>query len=139
MKFREFLKELHAEVIDGVVEDLRIIAEWAYEEAMRRKAFANHTGALSSSIGWAIAKDGQLLHVGGFIASGLGGGEGRVAGLSLARDMARDSKGIQLILLAGMDYATNVETKGFDVTTSGELLMEELVEWWSTTTERKNA
>lgn len=139
MEFQEFLKELHAEVIDGVVEDLRIIAEWAYEEAMRRKAFANQTGALSSSIGWAIAKDGQLLHVGGFIASGAGGSAGRAAGLSLAREKARDSKGIQLILLAGMDYATNVETKGFDVTTSGELLMEELVTWWASKTDSKNA
>ena len=139
MEFQEFLKDFHDEVVDGVVEDLRIIAEWAYEEAMRRKAFANQTGALSSSIGWAIAKDGQLLHVGGFIASGVGGGAGRAAGLSLARDMAKHSSGVQLMLLAGMDYATNVETKGFDVTTSGELLMEELVSWWASKTDSKNA
>ena len=36
MEFQEFLKDFHDEVVDGVVEDLRIIAEWAYEEAMRR-------------------------------------------------------------------------------------------------------
>ena len=43
------------------------------------------------------------------------------------------------MLLAGMDYATNVEAKGFDVTTSGELLMEELVTWWASKTDSKNA
>ena len=48
----------------------------------------------------------------------------------MVSDLARENNGISLILVAGAPYATQVEAQGFDVTTSGELLAEELVEWW---------
>ncbi|WP_296957725.1 hypothetical protein [Porphyromonas sp. oral taxon 278] len=130
MEFREFLDEFVKESFAEIVEDLRFIAQGAYEEAMSRRGYKDDTGALSSSIGWAISQDGKILHSGGFVSSGEGGAEGRSAGLKLVRSMASQSKGIQLILVAGMDYASHVEAKGFDVNTAGELVAEELVNWW---------
>lgn len=55
----------------------------------------------------------------------MGQSQGRRAIDELAR-----GGGIKLILVAGMDYAQEVEARGFDVTTSGELLAEEMISWW---------
>lgn len=130
MEFSAFLKEFQEETMSEAVANLVFVAEEAYEEAMQRKTFHKQTGALSSSIGWAVSRDGKILRTGGFRSSGREGGAGRSSGLALVRDVATGSRGICLILVAGMDYASYVEAKGFDVTTAGELLAEELVKWW---------
>lgn len=129
MELREFLDEFRKETISEIIESLRFIAQGSYEEALRRKRFANDTGALVSSIGWAISYDGKIVHSGGFTGNGINSSVGQSAGREVVADLAR-GKGIRLILVAGMPYASYVEAKGFDVTTSGELLAEEMVEWW---------
>ena len=117
MEIREFLEEVRKDTITEIIENLRFIAQGSYEETLRRKQYADKTGRLSSSIGWAISYGRKV-------------SAGQTAGRDVVSELARENNGISLILVAGAPYATQVEAQGFDVTTSGELLAEELVEWW---------
>lgn len=127
MEFRDFTRAFQKDVLDKTLEDLKFIASGCYEEAMKRKAFKDDTGALSSSIGWAVCKDGAIVYSGGFFGNNA---EGIAKGKTVVREQSRGVKGIRLILVAGMDYASYVEAKGFDVNTAGELLAEEMINWW---------
>ena len=130
MELREFLAEVRKEAITEIIDDVRFIAKGCYEEAIRRTQYADKSGALSASIGWAVSYDGQVVHSGGFTGNGRKASAGQSAGRDAVQELARGSKGIRLILVAGAPYATQVEARGFDVTTSGELLAEEMVQWW---------
>lgn len=130
MELREFLAEVRKEAITEIIDDVRFIAEGCYEEAIRRKQYADKSGRLSASIGWAVCYDGKVVHSGGFTGNGRKASAGQSAGREAVQELARESKGIRLILVAGAPYATQVEARGFDVTTSGELLAEEMVQWW---------
>lgn len=129
MEFADFMNGFRRDTLGSILEDLRFIAQGCYEEAMRRKGFTNDSGALSSSIGWAISLDGNIVYSGGLIPVGKGGSIGQSQGRRAIDELVRGS-GIKLILVAGMDYAQEVEARGFDVTTSGELLAEEMISWW---------
>lgn len=129
MEFADFMNGFRKDTICSILEDLRFIAQGCYEEAMRRKGFTNDSGALSSSIGWAISLDGNIVYSGGLVSVGEGGSIGQSQGRRAIDELVRGS-GIKLILVAGMDYAQEVEARGFDVTTSGELLAEEMISWW---------
>nr|DAQ35475.1 MAG TPA: hypothetical protein [Caudoviricetes sp.] len=130
MELREFLAEVRKEAITEIIDDVRFIAKGCYEEAIRRKQYADKSGRLSASIGWAVCYDGKVVHSGGFTGNGRKASAGQSAGREAVQELARESKGIRLILVAGAPYATQVEARGFDVTTSGELLAEEMVQWW---------
>lgn len=130
MELREFLAEVRKEAIAEIIDDVRFIANGCYEEAIRRKQYADKSGRLSASIGWAVCYDGKVVHSGGFTGNGRKASAGQSAGREAVQELARGSKGIRLILVAGAPYATQVEARGFDVTTSGELLAEEMVQWW---------
>lgn len=129
MEFADFMNGFRKDTLGSILEDLRFIAQGCYEEAMRRKGFTNDSGALSSSIGWAISLDGSIVYSGGLVSVGEGGSIGQSQGRRAIDELVRGS-GIKLILVAGMDYAQEVEARGFDVTTSGELLAEEMISWW---------
>lgn len=129
MELKDWLNGLTREVMSESIDDLTFIVQGCYEEAMRKRAFKDVTGALSSSIGWAVAVNGSIVRTGGFLAVGSGGSEGRRNGLAALKDLVSD-RGVQVMLVAGQPYASYVEAKGFDVTTSGELLLEEMVKWW---------
>lgn len=129
MEFADFMDGFRKDTLGSILEDLRFIAQGCYEEAMRRKGFTNDSGALSSSIGWAISLDGSIIYSGGLVSVGEGGSIGQSQGRRAIDELVRGS-GIKLILVAGMDYAQEVEARGFDVTTSGELLAEEMISWW---------
>lgn len=129
MEFDKFARQMAKDITDEILSDLSFIASGAYEQAMSQARYRNDTGALRSSIGWAVCKDGSVVYSGGFIPVGSGGSEGVNRGRDLVREMA-NAKGISLVLVSGMDYATHVEAKGYDVTTAGELLAEEIIQWW---------
>lgn len=126
MEFGAFTRALYKEVSDDILRDLKFIAQGCYESVMKQKQFATHTGALASSIGWGIFKDGTLVYSGGFEG---GNTDGATRGRAVMSSMSR-GKGIRLVLVAGMSYASFVEARGFNVNTSGELLAEEMIKWW---------
>jgi len=79
--------------------------------------YQNHTYQLRESIGFIVVSDGNIIKLGGF--EGVGGGFGE----TFARQLARShTKGLVLLVVAGKNYASYVEAKGYDVITGSEIL-----------------
>lgn len=90
--------------------------------------YTDQTGNLRSSTGYIITKDGNVIksdfeEVRGPVASSL---EGKSVGLNHAISIAvKHPVGYALIVVAGMNYAYAVESRGRDVLTSSEYLANE--------------
>lgn len=97
-------------------ESIRIMRET--NEKMGRD-YQDQTGNLRSSCGYAIAVNGNILQIGGFI----GTKEGKETGESLARRIAINESANRfcLVLVAGMEYASYVQAMGYDVMESAEI------------------
>ena len=115
-----------ARVRAAIVSRLSEIGKLATDWARATGNYTDRTGNLRSSIGYVVAENGTVLSSSSF-ASVLGASEGPREGRSLAYDIASQSRGLVLILVAGMDYAQYVADKGFNVLDSGELLARKLV------------
>lgn len=82
--------------------------------------YKDQTGNLTSSKGFILAKDGQIVDEGGFKAES--GTESGSKGVNEGREYARElaisaGRGYVLIIVAGMPYASNLESKGYNVLT----------------------
>lgn len=83
------------------------------------------TGALLSSTGYTIFVDGVALHSQFDAASGSESNaaqNGIKAGQALAEKVGKNTKGVALVVVAGMNYAAYVEAKGYNVLSSAEHL-----------------
>lgn len=140
----EFFEEAFKEVFAFLIE----LGEAAYESAVQRGRYNDITGNLRSSLGYVIAQDGKVIKEGGFKQiAGRGenykkvlfttkanktvqfwargksgdGGEGSRQGLEYAKSLATQNKeGLTLVVVAGMDYASYVNSKNLDVIDSAE-------------------
>lgn len=129
---------------DAIVERLNKIGTDAVTRARRTvtehgvpaagyQAYEVHTANLVSSIGFALAYNGQVISSSGFQAvqgkDGTPGTEGSEKGKTYAKQLAmRYPQGYALILVAGMHYASYVqELHNRDVLVSGQLLAESLL------------
>lgn len=109
-----------------LIRTLNFVGIQCVNEARTNGDYMDQTGNLRSSIGYAVVKNGVVIHKSRFeqIKSG---GEGKKEGLGLISELINSSKsGIVLIVVAGMNYAAYVETSR-NVITSSELLAESLV------------
>lgn len=91
-------------------------------------SYKDHTGNLRSSVGYIIAKDGDIQKD---VFPG-DKSEGVSEGRKIAEEVLQEeSGGYVLIVVAGMDYAAYVESKGFDVLSgsapSAERLLKKLI------------
>jgi hypothetical protein len=75
--------------------------------------YTDRTGNLRNSIGYVILKDGE--QIGGEVKGGTEGGKS--ADRVLQDAIGKFPRGYVLIVVAGMDYAAAVESKGKDVLT----------------------
>ena len=95
--------------------------------ASKGKDFTDQTGNLRSSIGYVVAVDGEIVQMSSFEVV-KEGSEGARGGKEYAMQLVRDfPQGIVLIVVAGMNYASYVTAKGYDVLDSSELLADKLV------------
>lgn len=104
---------------------LQKLGEMCLIEARNNKGYMMQTGALLSSTGYMIFDDGVALHTQFDAASGAESNaaqEGIKAGESLAEKVGKKTKGVALVVVAGMNYAMYVEAKGYNVLTSAEHL-----------------
>lgn len=89
--------------------------------------YIDWTANIRSSIGYVISVDGKIVENGGFIKT-KGGEDGAKNGIRYAKDLvAKYPRGMVLIVVAGMNYASYVSAKGYDVIDSAELLADKLV------------
>ncbi|MFV0587480.1 hypothetical protein [Bacteroides reticulotermitis] len=134
--------------LTGIISRLVEAGEAGYNKAVSSGLYQNITGNLRSSIGYVVAVDGAIIKEGGFVKIKGGGPVGRLVGFSTkqgdivsfwakgrsgdgslgskqgleyARSLAKSTSGYTLIVVAGMDYASYVNSKGYDVFDSAEI------------------
>lgn len=109
------------------IKRLQMLGEKCVTEARLNKGYMMQTGALTSSTGYTIFKDGVALHeyfAAADGATGNGGSIGVQKGKELAENVGSQTTGICLVCVAGMNYALYVESKGLNVLASAEKLAE---------------
>ena len=110
-----------------IIYNLSNVGEQCLTEARNTNSYKDQTGNLRSSIGYTIVKDGRVIRQSDF-AVVRKGSEGKSEGEQFARSLAsKFSDGIVLIVVAGMNYASYVSAKGYNVLDSAELLADRLV------------
>ena len=90
--------------------------------------FMDRTANLRNSVGYVVVLDGFIEESGGFNLRS-GGEEGAREGRRFAESLAAQyPTGAALIVVAGMEYASYVSAKGYDVLDSARLAGEEAAE-----------
>ena len=121
-------KALLAEVDRQLIESLTRVGEEAVKLAKMippERGFKDRTGNLRSSIGYVVLVEGKPVNVA--FAAVKGGHAGVNEGQRLALQVGSKTEGYALVVVAGMNYAVHVESKGRDVLTSAEKFAEKEV------------
>ena len=114
-QIRQYLLQQQERIEAAVLSALQRVGETFITNARNNDTYKDRTGNLRSSIGYVVLKNGE--QVGGSFP---GSGEGVSTGENVIDDISsRFPTGYVLIVVAGMDYAAAVESKGYDVLTSG--------------------
>jgi len=96
-----------------IIWTLAMVGENFVNDARTIRTYKDQTGNLRSSIGYIIARDGNIIQ-----ENIEGKAEGRAQAKKIADEVLRENKkGFVLIVVAGMEYAAAVESKGYDVIT----------------------
>lgn len=123
--FRAFLAEVERQIIESLCR----VGEEAVKLAKLippERGFNDQTGNLRSSIGYVVVKDGKPVNVS--FGAVKGGHAGVNEGQRLALQVGSNyTDGYALVVVAGMNYAVHVESKGRDVLTSAEKFAEKEV------------
>lgn len=118
-----FLKEVHQAQVEMMME----LGEKCLIEARMNNGYQMQTGALMSSTGYQVYVDGVAVSSRFDTAGGAqsdAATKGMLAGQELAESIGRETSGICLVVVAGMNYAAYVEAKGYNVLSSAEHLAE---------------
>ena len=111
----------------NIVRNMCYVGERCVNTARSSPPYRDQTGNLSSSIGYAVSIDGQVVQCSSFQVV-LNGSEGAKDGLEYVQDViSKYPQGIVLVIVAGKNYAVYVSDKGYDVLDSAETLAETLV------------
>lgn len=122
-RFDAFLNEVEKKQIAL----LQRLGEMCLVEARTNKGYMMQTGALLSSTGYEVFVDGVAIHSQFDAASGAESNAAEMgikSGQSIAETIGKGTKGIALVVVAGMNYAAYVEAKGYNVLSSAEHLAE---------------
>jgi len=96
-----------------IIWTLAMVGENFVNDARTTRTYKDQTGNLRSSIGYIIARDGNIIQ-----ENIEGKAEGKAQAKKVADEVLRENKkGFVLICVAGMEYAAAVESKGYDVIT----------------------
>ena len=99
----------------AVIRNLRYLGERCINEARDSGSYSDRTGNLRASIGAPVVSGGSP--------------EGEAQSRKTIEQVASETteQGLVLIVVAGMHYAKYVESRGYNVLTSAQLLAEEQV------------
>lgn len=118
---RNFIRKKVQIIEDTLLDLIKQTAEQFISDARSTQTYQDRTRNLRGSIGYVIVKDGEEI---------FGNFEGVAEGTSQAKLLTSEVKsehprGYVLIVVAGMNYAVYVESKGFDVLTGSSQLAEQ--------------
>ncbi|GAA0561562.1 hypothetical protein [Chitinophaga japonensis] len=116
-QIRQVLADRVAKLDKAIISNFRYIGEKFVKNARENGNYTDRTGNLRSSIGYVILKNGAQ------VKENFRSVSGGKDGLNQAKQSAKDAakafpKGYVLIVVAGMDYAAAVESRGYDVISS---------------------
>ena len=124
--FREKVNAAKLNIETATLLRLQRLGEMAVAHAKSvppESGFMDRTGNLRSSIGYAVYLNGSLK-----TKNFSGTGEGVNQGIEVCNDVAKDyPTGWLLVVVAGMEYALAVESRGRDVLTTAEQLVQQLM------------
>lgn len=116
---QKMLEERKEQMRQALILRLKRIGEQFIKNARENGTYKDRTGNLRSSTGYVILVDGEQLFE-NFIGDKSEGKQKAAEAIETAKEGF--SKGIALIVVAGMEYAAAVEAKGLDVlTASGKI------------------
>ena len=103
----------------------RFLGEKLLTHARNSREYMDQTGALTSSMGYVITYNGQVIENSFLKTETDSDREGRRKGQEVALNTIADLKeGYAIVAVAGMSYAIYVEAKGYNVLTSTEIFCE---------------
>lgn len=119
---KDFLDKFYKKVEKQLIQALEYVGEGFVADArnMRKEdgGFGDVTGNLRSSIGYFITKDGQVIKENVQMSRR---GSDKATGLQTAKTFLaniKDNQGLRIYGIAGMDYAEEVESRGYNVITA---------------------
>lgn len=124
---KAFLNEEASKLHLKIIQALQFLGEKCLIECRTNKTYMDQTGNLTASMGYVITYNGVVVEQSGFekIGGTDSGSSGKASGRALAMQIAaQNNKGFSLIVVAGMNYAYAVESRGLNVLSSAELLAE---------------
>ncbi|MFP3835352.1 hypothetical protein [Chryseobacterium sp. SIMBA_028] len=110
------------EIEEKFIRVLRYCGETVINEARANGSYRDVTGNLRASKGYAIIINGRIVE-----ENFTGAAEGVSKGKSLAQQVASGQPDIALVVVAGMKYASQVESRGRNVLTSAEQLAKTMI------------
>jgi hypothetical protein len=114
--------------IKDIFETLSYIGINCVNYARKHHGYQDRTGNLTSSLGYAVIYDGEVKK-----QDLEGTTEGQAQAGSLIMELAvQFSQGMVLVVVAGMEYAAAVESKGYDVITGSSYEGEKLLKFMKT-------
>lgn len=132
--FGDFINEQVERMTNALVYNLCSIGERVLNVARSTNSYKDQTGNLRSSLGYVVAIDGKVVQMSDFAPSDkktektpdkvTGQREGNAYAQQL---LDKFPTGIVLLVVAGMNYASYVSAKGYDVLDSAELLAGQLI------------
>ena len=120
-RFNDFLEEVQNMQIE-IAQELGEMCVTHARSIPFEQGFQDQTGNLRSSIGYTVFVDGIAIH--SVYNEVKGGTIGVAKGKELAAKVGERTKGVCLVVTAGMNYALHVESRGRDVIASAEQMAE---------------
>lgn len=121
-EIEQYIEEQLKLKVEVLINKLSYIGEGALRIAREQGSYTDRTGNLRGSTGYVIAVDGQVTTRAGFDSK-------NEDGAAFAEELARTTEGkAVLVVCAGMNYATYVSARGYDVLDSAEIEAKVLAE-----------
>lgn len=116
-EMERWLEHFQSKAEDKMLVFLQAGGEKFIQVARQSGSYKDQTGNLRSSVGYVIAKDGEVVKE-NFVESDKGTDKttGKYKGRRLAEEVSLSHAGGYILVgVAGMEYATAVEAKGYEV------------------------
>lgn len=111
----------------ALIDTFCYVGESCIKVAREEGNFTDRTGNLRSSIGYVVAQNGKAVMQGGF-EQVMSGAEGAKEGAEYIKLLlSKHTKGVVLIVVAGMNYALYVELNNYEVLGNAQLHSRKMV------------
>ena len=125
VEVHRMVQEKSDRIEKAILTNLTRLGEECVNQARETNSYEDQTGNLRSSIGYVIVAHGKIIQQGGFDkvskSSQTATVEGAATGANFAKEIAAQyTTGYAVIVVAGMNYAAAVESRGLDVLSSAE-------------------